>query len=247
VWRAATLLMFSTLAAAQPAIDFSGVWEMNVTRSTAAAPTTAIWMMVERTPSALNVTMRVFNGDKEEKFLFKYAFGLQESSNDLHGAHMASHLVWEGRTLLIASLAMYGSQPLHMEDRWTLDGTTLTIKVMTQFDRGPARNSVRIMERRAPSQWPPENTKAAEEVYKNIQSFKGLPASRIPDTMTQFTRDLGVTCAFCHTGPEMASDDKPTKSTARWMIDMTNRINSHEFDGEILVTCVTCHRGSAKP
>jgi len=36
---------------------------------------------------------------------------------------MISHLGWEGDTLLITSLAMYGSQPLHMVDRWTLDET----------------------------------------------------------------------------------------------------------------------------
>src|SRR5271166_209544 len=121
---------------------------------------------------------------------------------------------------MLTSLAMYGSQPLHMVDRWTLDGSTLTIRIMTQFDQEPARTSVRVMERRPPSQWPSESNKSAEEV---------------------------VTCAYCHVGAEMDKDDKVTKQTARRMIEMTNRINSREFGGRNLVTCGTCHRGSAKP
>jgi len=244
--RAVALLTSSTFAIAQTGPTFSGVWEMNVSKSTPAAPATAIWVMAEQTPTVLNVTERSFTGDEEEKYSFKYAFGSEESSNNLHGARMISHLGWEGDTLLITSLAMYGSQPLHMVDRWTLDGNTLTIRIMTQFDQEPARTSIRIMERRTRSQWPSENAKAAEEVYKNIQAFKGLPASSITEVMTQFTQDLGVTCAYCHVGSEMDKDDKVTKQTARRMIEMTNGINSREFGGRNVVTCGMCHRGSPR-
>jgi hypothetical protein len=233
-------------AFAQTPPDLSGVWEMNLAKSTPAAPTTAIWIMAEQTPAVLNVMERSFTGDKEEKYSFKYAFS-QESSNNLHGANMISHLAWEGNTLVITSLAMYGSQPLNMVERWTVDGNTLTIRIMTQFDKEAARNSVRILDRRAFSQWPSENSKPAEEVYKNIQAFKGLPASSITEIMTQFTRDLGVNCAYCHVGSEMDKDDKVTKQAARRMIDMTNRINSRDFGSRKLVTCGMCHRGSAKP
>jgi len=243
--RVAVILASSALAAGQSRPDFSGVWEMNISKSTPAPPTTAVWITAEQTAAGLDVAMRSFAGDKEEKYLFKYVFG-SESSNNLHGAHMISHLAWEGVTLLIASLAMYGSQALNMEDRWTLDGDTLTIRIMTQFDREPARNQVRIMERRSLTQWPPENTTDAGKVYKNLQVLKSLPASSITEVMTQFTKDLGVTCAFCHVGSDMDRDDKPTKQTARRMILMTNRINASEFGGRNLVTCGTCHRGSAK-
>ncbi|HEY4613346.1 MAG TPA: hypothetical protein VII11_10210 [Bacteroidota bacterium] len=38
----------------------------------------------------------------------------------------------------------------------------------------------------------------AEEVFKNIQNFKGLPAGRIPRIMSAFARSLGVGCSHCH-------------------------------------------------
>jgi hypothetical protein len=244
--RAAVIFALSALAAGQSRPDFSGVWEMNVSKSTPAPPTTAVWIMAEQTAAGLNVVMRSFAGDKEEKYLFKYVFG-SESSNNLHGARMISHLAWDENTLAITSLAMYGTQPLNMVDRWTLDGDTLTIRIMTQFDREPARNQVRIMERRSLTQWPPENTTDAGKVYRNIQVLKSLPASSLTEVMTQFTNDLGVTCAFCHVGSDMDRDDKATKQMARRMILMTNRINASDFGGRNLVTCGTCHRGSAKP
>jgi photosynthetic reaction center cytochrome c subunit len=88
--------------------------------------------------------------------------------------------------------------------------------------------------------------KAAEEVYKNIQVFKGLPASELEPTMAFISGSLGVKCNHCHVNP-FDKDDKQTKQTARRMIRMVFDLNKSSFNGEKAVSCYTCHRGSTKP
>jgi hypothetical protein len=89
--------------------------------------------------------------------------------------------------------------------------------------------------------------KPAEEVYKNIQVLKGLPAPKLMEVMHSFTHSLGVHCSFCHVEGDFASDDNPKKTTARHMIEMAHAINKNNFNGEMRVTCWTCHRGAEEP
>jgi len=64
-----------------------------------------------------------------------------------------------------------------------------------------------------------------------------------------------VRCTFCHVGEEgkplstfdFASDAKAKKLTARAMLQMARKLNKDEFQGEMKITCFTCHRGSTKP
>lgn len=55
--------------------------------------------------------------------------------------------------------------------------------------------------------------KPAEQVYKNIQIFKGVPASRLMAGMMRFSQFLGVDCAYCHVPNQFEKDDKPAKQT----------------------------------
>jgi hypothetical protein len=113
-----------------------------------------------------------------------------------------------------------------------------------------------------------------EEVYKNIQVFKGQPAEQMLITMRFFRASLGVACTYCHaepndtqTGPdaklgkktadhalpgwwadEPAREiDTPRKQMARMMVRMTAAINKDNFGGSPQVTCFTCHRGNLHP
>lgn len=86
----------------------------------------------------------------------------------------------------------------------------------------------------------------AEQVYKNIQLFKGIPASELEPTMAFISGSLGVKCSHCHVNP-FSKDDKPTKLTARRMIQMVFDLNKGNFQGARTVTCFTCHRGNPKP
>ena len=86
----------------------------------------------------------------------------------------------------------------------------------------------------------------AENAYMNIQVLKGIPAEHVIPNMDFFVDSLGVSCEFCHlTARE--KDDKPTKQTTRKMIQMVRAMNEQSFGGRRVVTCFTCHRGSAVP
>jgi photosynthetic reaction center cytochrome c subunit len=87
----------------------------------------------------------------------------------------------------------------------------------------------------------------AEQVYKNIQVLKGIPADQLIPAMQFITASLGVQCDFCHQENAFEKDDKETKQTARKMMRMMFAINKDNFDGHREVTCYACHRGEHKP
>ena len=97
-------------------------------------------------------------------------------------------------------------------------------------------------------------TKSAEQQFKNIVVFKGVPASQIDATMDVMAGALGVGCEHCHvrasapgTPWPMEKDDKQAKRTARKMVTMMERINKDFFGGDQVVTCATCHNGRVEP
>ena len=98
------------------------------------------------------------------------------------------------------------------------------------------------------------------------QDLKVLPADLTRDSVVKFMRfvvasGLGVTCSYCHGAPnvpfdsiDFASDERPTKRTAREMLRMVARINGKLLPAipnrgtpAIEVQCITCHRGSPRP
>jgi Photosynthetic reaction centre cytochrome C subunit len=79
------------------------------------------------------------------------------------------------------------------------------------------------------------------------KNLKILKPEDIRPMMRSFTVALGQRCDFCHVQGDFASDEKPTKSTARHMIEMTQHINEQFADGKEHVTCYTCHRGVQMP
>jgi photosynthetic reaction center cytochrome c subunit len=92
----------------------------------------------------------------------------------------------------------------------------------------------------------------AEQVFKNVQSLKGIPADEFMSTMGFFSASLGISCGDCHTaesGGDWAkyADDNDRKRRARGMIAMVNTMNKNFFAGRRVLTCYTCHRGSASP
>lgn len=92
-----------------------------------------------------------------------------------------------------------------------------------------------------------------EQVYKNIQVFKGITKSQLDGAMNFISTSLGVNCNHCHVqGTRLSNwpwekDDKPAKQTARKMIQMVLDINKQTFNGANAVNCYTCHKGQIKP
>jgi len=78
--------------------------------------------------------------------------------------------------------------------------------------------------------------KPAEEVYKNIQVMKGVPAPRLMGAMQFFAKSLGVECSYCHVPNEFDKDDKAPKSTARKMLKMVHQINGDNFPDNQVVS-----------
>jgi hypothetical protein len=77
--------------------------------------------------------------------------------------------------------------------------------------------------------------------------LKDIPADQVIPSMQFIASSLGVGCDFCHVEHQMDKDDKKTKQTARKMIAMQLAIDKNHFNGELEVTCYTCHRGTAHP
>ena len=97
-----------------------------------------------------------------------------------------------------------------------------------------------------PPQHSPEG-KTAAQVFKNIQVLKNIPADQLIPTMEFIAASLGVRCTFCHVEGAFQKDDKRPKRTARKMMQMMFAIDKENFGGRLVVTCDTCHNGSAHP
>ena len=100
-----------------------------------------------------------------------------------------------------------------------------------------------------------QENKPAEEVFKNIQLLKGVPAGRLLRVMELgYARSLGVNCTHCHVAGEWEKEDRPTKQIAREMAAMVRVINDEQLkkiknlkSTTPVVNCTTCHRGQVKP
>jgi hypothetical protein len=95
----------------------------------------------------------------------------------------------------------------------------------------------------------------AEQVFKNVQWFKGTPAGRLLLIMNLgYSRALGVNCTHCHVEQDFSSDDKRPKRAAREMAAMHRMINDQlkkmqnlEPKPNRAINCSTCHRGAIDP
>jgi hypothetical protein len=99
--------------------------------------------------------------------------------------------------------------------------------------------------------------------FKNLKVLpKNISSKELSKIMVdEFQDDLGVSCNFCHAEnkdshrPDYASDEKPEKQIARYMMRMTIGINKKYFklrhpmigDSTLAITCATCHNGSPHP
>jgi hypothetical protein len=91
-----------------------------------------------------------------------------------------------------------------------------------------------------------DKQKPAEQIFKNIQVFKGVPAGRIANAMAGISTSLGARCNYCHNPDDFASDEKDAKKTAREMIKMRGGI-AEKFAMSNSFGCFTCHHGHQTP
>jgi hypothetical protein len=82
---------------------------------------------------------------------------------------------------------------------------------------------------------------------KNIKVLTDLSDEQIREAMSYIRGSLGVDCEHCHDRDDWSRDDKEAKRTARRMIRMVRALNRDQFDGELAVSCYSCHRGQLRP
>src|SRR5262245_61102147 len=87
----------------------------------------------------------------------------------------------------------------------------------------------------------------AGDRYLNVQVLQDISYSELNATMHFIRTSLGTTCDYCHDVSHYEADTKPTKVTARRMIQMVLDLNKNMFGGRTAVTCNSCHRGSSRP
>jgi outer membrane lipoprotein-sorting protein len=92
----------------------------------------------------------------------------------------------------------------------------------------------------------------AEEVFKNVQVLKGVPADQFMAAMGFFSNALSANCSYCHVGEggggwDKYAEDVGPKQTARRMVRMMDAINQTYFGGRRVVTCMSCHNGATRP
>ena len=92
----------------------------------------------------------------------------------------------------------------------------------------------------------------AQDVFKNIQVLKDVPADQLLASMGFIANALAVNCTYCHLGEggggwEEYAKDNDKKVMARRMIQMMRGINDMYFGGRPMVSCVTCHNASNRP
>ncbi len=99
--------------------------------------------------------------------------------------------------------------------------------------------------------------------FTNLQFFDANTSrSELIGAMRKLSFALDVRCQYCHEGGDgvafdsvdFASDAKPVKRRARYMLEMTETINSTLLTSvpgrqtpNIQVECRTCHRGLTRP
>jgi len=98
--------------------------------------------------------------------------------------------------------------------------------------------------------------------FKNLQVLsKDISPKALQQIMVdEFQDGLGVACNFCHAEEkdshhlDYASDAKPEKEMARYMMRMTLNINKQYFQNvnpvigdSLIINCITCHRGQPHP
>lgn len=231
--------------------NLSGVWRRNSQKSSPTNhPPDDMRVKIEQNGPDVTISLRSSNNGREEITTERLRIGSADNKNEIHGTPMTSKAAWERFALVVDSTARFGDGELRMNDRWTLapDGQTLTFTERHQFGAEPqATEDTHVFDRQPDGSWEQTPPKPAEEVYKNIQVMKGVPAPRLMAAMMFFTKSLGVQCNYCHIPNEFEKYDKPAKNIARKMLNMVHEINGANFPDNQIVSCWMCHRGNPKP
>jgi hypothetical protein len=257
IWKFRYLLLALTVFWAVQAIsqestpNLTGIWKANPDKShVQGPPLTNRRVKIVQQGDDLTISTRVISQMGDQIQTQHFRIGSDDNSNEAMVFTLKSSVHWKDGGLAIDSVGKTDRGEIHLNEVWTpsADGQTLTYHGSRVMGDRPPREDTIVYEKQPEADWePPQPPKPAEEVYKNIQVLKGMPAPDLLRAMQSFTRSLGVKCEFCHVEGAFDKDDKREKQTARKMILMAHQINTDNFHGHMRVTCWTCHRGATEP
>ena len=109
--------------------DFSGLWQLNLTRSTfrGPAPMDILVKIEHREPRLIQTMVIVTAGGEEQRLTFAYDIGGGETTNAPASGEVRSRAHWNGAELVIDSVLSTPNRTFHFSDHWSLspDGETL--------------------------------------------------------------------------------------------------------------------------
>jgi photosynthetic reaction center cytochrome c subunit len=155
-------------------------------------------------------------------------------------------LVLFGLVMMVSTFQSSRSDPIHNVNGGAQPA--IAGQITASFNQEQALERLR-------TQISDKQNQPAEQVFKNIQLLKGMPAGRLLRVMeVAYAKSLGVDCTHCHVAGQWEKEDKPTKQIARDMWAMMGAINA-EYLKKIKnlksaspgVNCTTCHRGQVQP
>jgi len=121
------LLAFAFAAQTKP--DFSGVWQLNLEKSTFhGQPPTELLVKIEYVDPTLTQTMLIVAADgREQQQTFTYETSGCESTNKMGINDVQTRAHWNGAELVIDSVMKTPSRTFHFSDHWSLssDGQRL--------------------------------------------------------------------------------------------------------------------------
>ncbi len=160
-----------------------------------------------------------------------------------------------GALFVVAMLAVLG-QPFQTDSLQT--GPRGTGMEVVKFKSDLAKPDPDIDELLEDEPFYPEGgEELAGDIYENVQVLGGLTDDNFNRLMAAMTRWVAPEegCAYCHGDGDLETygeDTLYTKVVSRRMIEMTQNINENwdghvNANGQVGVTCMTCHRGQNVP
>jgi hypothetical protein len=132
--------------AASPALgaapDFTGAWELDLSRSTfgttvGTAPVARRDTLIQRGPE-LEVRSHIEKKDEVQRLAYRYRTDGRETVNKVSGIDVKSIATWKGRELEVRTRAQMLFIALKVDERWRLEegGRVLRIERMSQSPLG---------------------------------------------------------------------------------------------------------------
>jgi hypothetical protein len=142
------LLAFTLVPESKP--DFSGLWRLNVERSTfqGPAPKELLMRIQHRQPTLIQTILVVAADAGEQQLTFTYDTTGGETRNATGAGEGQSRTHWSGSELVIESVMRAPNRTFHFKDHWSLSADGLTLR-MAHLDDDLA-GQIAVLERASP-------------------------------------------------------------------------------------------------